>query len=175
MGYGYGFGLLLIFVAVVGWIIVDYSARKRRPTDIVKYSALQRRPTDPAEGGSPMTILDSLDLFQRENPDLPVVPSSTAVYEVWEIWFQEAMKRIALRSTLRTREEAIKLNEQLLHFQLQCLTYLKNKASIREVGALADLEFEAKKKEILLRIAQSEAAIRDLNNPDRHPRRHIDV
>ena len=174
---GYGFALLLMFVAIVGLIIVDYSARKRRPrpTDMVVYSPGQRQPTDRAKGDSQMSIVDPLVLLQHENPDLPSIPSSTAVYEVWEIWFQEAMKRIALRSTLRTREETIKLNDQLLHYQLQCLTYLKNNASIREAGGLAELEFEAKKKEILVRIARSDAEIRDLKNPPPQPRRHIDV
>jgi hypothetical protein len=120
-------------------------------------------------------IINPLISLQRENPDLPVIPSSTAVYKVWEIWFQEAMRRIALGSVRRTREEAIKLNDQLLHYQLQCLTYLKNQAGIREAGELADLEFEAKKHEILLRIEKSKAEIEALKNPKRQPRPHIDV
>jgi hypothetical protein len=122
-----------------------------------------------------MTFVDPLVLLQRENPDLPVVPSSADVYEVWEVWFQEAIRRIALGSTRRTREENLRLNDQLLHYQLQCLTYLKNKASIREVTELADLEFQAKKQDLLVRIARSEAEIQTLKNPDRPQRRHIDV
>ena len=158
---GYGSGLLLIFVAIVGWNILIYAARQQRHKDAVK-------------GDPQPVIVDPLISLQRENPDLPVVPSSTAVYEVWEIWFREAMRRVAVGSVRRTREEALKLNDQLLRYQLQCLTYLRNRAGIREAGELADLEFEAKKKELLVRIARSDAEIRELSNP-RPPRRHIDV
>jgi hypothetical protein len=170
LSMGYGSALLLIFVAIVGWNIVIYTARQQRPKDAFRVAG----GLPEVEGDPPPTIVDPLISLQRENPDLPVVPSSTAVYEVWEIWFREAIRRVALGSTRRTREETLKLNDQLLRYQLQCLTYLKNRAAMREAGELADLEFEAKKKDLLLRIARSDAEIRDLNNPDR-PRPHIDV
>jgi hypothetical protein len=159
---GYSSALLLIFAAIVGWNVVNYFAGRQRTKNAV-------------EVDSQPTIADPLISLQRENPDLPMVPSSSEVYEVWEIWFREAIRRVALGSTRRTREETLKLNDQLLRYQLQCLTYLKNRAGIREAGELADLEFEAKKKDLLLRIARSDAEIRELSNPDRPPRRHIDV
>ena len=118
-------------------------------------------------------IVDPLVLLQRENPDLPAVPPTTAIYEVWEVWFQEAIRRITIGSVRRTREETLKLNDQLLHYQLQCAYLLKNKASIREVGELADLEFQAKKKACSL----SHCAVRSRNKKrqqsHRPPRRHV--
>jgi hypothetical protein len=159
---GYGWAAFLFFGGIAVWILVHSTARKNNAPKL-------------SQGATQATIADPLVLLQRENPDLPMVPPGTDVYEVWEIWFREAMRRIALRSTRRTREETLKLNDQLLRYQLQCLTYLKNKAGIREAGELADLEFQAKKQEILLRIAQSKAEIEALSNPNRLPRPHIDV
>jgi hypothetical protein len=160
---GYGMAILLIFVAVVGLILVDYRFRKGRP------KSLGQADSEAA------TIMDPLVLLQRENPDLPMVPPSNSVYEVWETWFQQALRQVTIGSVRRTREATLKLNDQLLRYQLQCLTYLENKQNIREVGALADLDLEAKKHALLYQIAKSKADIEDLKNPRRSSRPHLDV
>ena len=125
--------------------------------------------------GTQASIVDPLVLLQQQNPDLPMIPATNSAYGAWEIWFGEAMRQIALASTRRTREETLKINDQLLHYQLQILTYLKNKRNIREVDELADLEFDAKKHDLLVRIARSKAEIKALNDPNQQQRGYIDV
>jgi hypothetical protein len=160
----------LFVFGIILWVIGDKKRKRFRGELVLGEEAIVAKSE---EDKGALHITDPLVLLQQENPDLPAVPSSTAVYEVWEVWFQEAMRRVALRSTRRTREETLRLNDQLLRYQLQCLTYLQNKANIREIGELADLQLEAKKQALLFQIAQSKADIKALDNPK--PRRYLDV
>ena len=143
---GYGLDFLVIGIAIVAWRAITNRSRHER---------LANQSPDAA-------ILNPLVLLKRQNPDLnlPALPSGTAVYEVWEVWFKEALRRITLASTRRSREETLKLTDQLLRYQMQIFTYVQNQE-------LADLQLEAKKQELLVQIARSKAQIEALTNPDR--------
>src|SRR5947209_4201800 len=60
------------------------------------------------------TFRNRLVSLQVQNPDLPAVPPDAAFYEVW---FQEALKRVKTRSVARTIAEETKLRRQINDFQ----------------------------------------------------------
>ena len=156
---GIGSAIFMLIVVVVAYVLVHTAARKTRERE-----AFEKLNTQP-------NLLIPLALLQRDNPDLPAAPPSTEVYEVWEVWFQQAIGVVAT-GTRRSRDEALKLCDQLLRCQLQFLTYINNRSNIQ----LANLEYEAKRQELLVRIEQSKAALATLKKPgdDSRPR-YIDV
>jgi len=80
-------------------------------------------------------LREKLIALQKQNPDLPMVPSDATFYEVW---FSEVQERIKTRAVIRTAAEQTKLARQINELKTEYLHSLKTDREILQ----AQIDFE---------------------------------
>jgi hypothetical protein len=115
--------------------------------------------------------------FQAENSYLPAVPVNLGTD--YEGWFEEALKRIQLRSVHRTREEQLKLARQadelgrIYHSIVQTqqnieetvLAGSKRHGELRDDIDLQPLEKKKRQRQLQYDIAELETKLRAIKSP----------
>ncbi|WP_331959577.1 hypothetical protein [Candidatus Binatus sp.] len=91
-----------------------------------------------------------------------------AQLEDYDGWFQEARKRVQMRSLRRTRKEALALLEQATAAHRELLALRRTQAELGRLdkeNLVKDLELEKQQHGLILDIEKHKKALRELNEP----------
>jgi len=123
MGDAYIWSAVFVAVGLAFWLVGHFTMRRPRR----RSRRMEIMPADPAF----KSLHEDLLSLRRRNPDLPSLPTDVSDYENW---FEEALKRVRLRSVARTIEQKTRLNEKINALHGTYLKYLTTYRDIKRVS-----------------------------------------